>query len=152
MVRESIVVLITTKRSTRRDRSSKMLTQAKGMKDINDIDQGRKDSLEKRILTTSQMKKVPESLRYPESRKLISEDNVIQGRMKLSKKRIELVISDNIMNQSMIKDYIEIVDVDIDEEMLNMNMRLEYFGLRLHDQMKISEIDKLLKGIDQIEK
>lgn len=152
MVRESIVVLITTKRSTRRDRSSKMLTQAKGMKDINDIDQGRKDSLEKRTLAASQTAEAPESLRYPESRKLISEDNVIQGRMKLSKKRIELVISDNIMNQSMIKDYIEIVDVDIDEEMLNMNMRLEYFGLRLHDQMKISEIDKLLKGIDQIEK
>ena len=32
-----------------------------------------------------------------------------------------------------------------------MDMRLGYFGLGLYDQMKISEIDKLLKIIDQIE-
>ena len=32
-----------------------------------------------------------------------------------------------------------------------MDMRLGYFELGLHDQMKIPEVDKLLKIIDQIE-
>ena len=48
----------------------------------------------------------------------------------------------------MTKDYIEIVDIDNDEEMSDLDMRLGYFGLRLYDQMKISEIEKLLKIID----
>ena len=51
----------------------------------------------------------------------------------------------------MTKDCIEIVDIDNDEGMLNMDMRLGYFGLGLYDQMKIPEIDKLLKIVDQIE-
>ena len=75
---------------------------------------------------------------------------MIQQEVELSEKRIELVISDN-MKQSMAKGCIEIVDVDNDEGISNMNMRLEYFGLGLHDQMEISETDKLLEVIGQIE-
>ena len=51
----------------------------------------------------------------------------------------------------MTKVYIEPIDVDNDEGMSDMNMRLEYFGLRLHDQMEVSEANKLLKVVDQIE-
>ena len=47
----------------------------------------------------------------------------------------------------MAKGCIEIVD---DKNASNLYMRLGYFGLELHDQMKIPEIDKLLKIVDQI--
>ena len=53
------------------------------MKDVDDIDQGRKDSLEKRILIASQMMEVSESLCCSESRRSISEDSVIQEEMEL---------------------------------------------------------------------
>ena len=71
-------------------------------KDTNHADdKGRKDvsmqKSEKRILAASQMKEASESLRYLESKKSISEDNMIQERMELSNKRIEPVTSDNIM-------------------------------------------------------
>ena len=128
--------------------------RSKDTNHANDIDKERKNApvqkSKKRILTISQMEKVSESLYYPESKKSISEDNVIQGRMELSEKHIEFVINDNT-KQSMTKDCIEIVDVDNNERILNMNMRLGYFGLRLYDRLKISEIDKLLKIVDQIE-
>src|SRR5947199_7459935 len=87
-------------------------------------------------------------MRYSESKKSTSENSVTQKEAKLSKKRIELVMNvDNTTEQSMAKD-IEIID---NENALSMKMRLEYFELRLHDQMKISEADKLLKVVDQIE-
>ena len=131
--RDAIATLATMNGSARRSKSSKMPTRAKNTKDVDDIGQGRKDSLEKRILTTSQTMKAPESLHCPESRRSISEDNVTQKEMKLSEKRTEFAINDD------------------DERISNLNMRLEYFRLGLHDRLKISEIDKLLEIINQIE-
>ena len=93
MTRDAIATLAMTEQESDQNRMS---TRTKDMKDVNDIDQGRKDSLEKRILITSQTTKAPESLHCPESRKSTSEDNVIQEEMKLSKKRIKFVINDNI--------------------------------------------------------
>ena len=46
----------------------------------------------------------------------------------------------------MIKNYIE--NIDNNEEILKWNMKLEYFELELYNQMKISEIDKLLKIVN----
>ena len=121
---------------------------------VDDISKGRKDApvqeSEKRTLAASQTAEAPESLRCPESRKSTPEDNVTQERTELSEKRTKPVISDNT-EQSMAKDCIETVDVDNDEEMSNMDMRLGYFGLGLHDQMEIPETDKLLEVIGQIE-
>src|SRR5436190_2305932 len=51
----------------------------------------------------------------------------------------------------MAKVYIEPVDVDNDEGMSDMGMRLGYFGLGLHDQMEVPEADKLLEVVGQIE-
>ena len=73
--------------------------RSKDMNLMDDISKERKDvpvqKSEKRTLAASQMEEASESLRYPESRKSIFEDSVIQERMELSEKRIELVISDN---------------------------------------------------------
>jgi hypothetical protein len=51
----------------------------------------------------------------------------------------------------MAKVYIRPVDVDNDERMSNLGMRLGYFRLTLHDQMEVPEADKLLEVIGQIE-
>ena len=150
-VRGAIATLATTDGSARRSKSSRMPTRAKGTKDVDGIGQGRKDSLEKRTLAASQTAKAPESLRYPESRKLTSEDSVTQGRMESSEKRTEPVTND-ITKQSMAKIYIETIAVDNDEERtLDLGMRFGYFGLGLYDKMKIPEADKLLEVVDQIE-
>ena len=146
--RGAIATLATMDGSTRRSKSPRMPTRTK---DVDGIGQGRKDSLEKRILIASQTAEASESLRCPESRRSISEDSVTQEEAELSEKRIESVISDDTTKQSMTKVYIEPVDVDNDEGTSDMDMRLEYFGLRLHDQMKIPETDKLLEIVDQIE-
>ena len=145
--RGAIATLATTDESTRRNKSPRMPTRTKG---VDGIGQGRKDSLEKRTLAASQTAKAPESLRCPESRRSTSEDSVTQQEAELSEKRTEPATSDNT-EQSMAKDCIETVDVDNDEGTSDMDMRLGYFGLRLHDQMKIPEADKLLEVVDQIE-
>ena len=85
-------------------------------------------------------------MHYSELRKSISENNVIQKEMKLLDKCIEFIINNNI--KSIIKIYIEFIDIDNNKELLNINMRFEYFELGLYDQMKISEIDKLLKIVN----
>ena len=128
-----------------------MPTRSKGTKGVDGTGQGRKDSLEKRILAASQTAEAPESLRYPESRKSTSADSVTQGRAELSEKRTEPVTSDDTTEQSMAKVYIETVDVDNDEGTSDMEMRLGYFGLGLHDQMEVPEADKLLEVVGQIE-
>ena len=74
-----------------------------------------------------------------------------QKEAELSEKRTEPVTSNDNTEQSMTKGCIEIIDIDNDEGMSDMDMRFGYFGLGLHDRMKISEADKLLKVIDQIE-
>ena len=75
---------------------------------------------------------------------------MIQKEMELSEKCIKFIINDNIMKLIM-KIYIKIINInDNNKEILNMNMKLRYFELRLYDQMKIPEINKLLKIIDQI--
>ena len=51
----------------------------------------------------------------------------------------------------MTKDYIIIIDIDDDERTSDLDMRLGYFGLGLHDRLEIPDIDKLLKVVDQIE-
>ena len=111
------------------------------MKGVDGTGQGRKDSLEKRTLAASQTAEAPESLRYPESRKATSEDSVTQKEMELSEKRTEPVMNDDITGQSMVKGcieivdnesttepmakvYIEPIDIDNDEGMLDMGMRL----------------------------
>ena len=100
------------------------------MKHANDTDKRRKNApmqkLKKRTLFASQKKKASESLRYPESKESISEDNMTQEEMK----------------QSMVKDCIEIVD---DKNVLDLEMRLGYFELRLY-QLDILEIDKLFES------
>ena len=68
----------------------------------------------------------------------------------MAKGCIEIVNSDNT-TESMAKVYIEPVDVDNDEEASDLDMRLGYFGLGLHDQMEVPEADKLLEVIGQIE-
>jgi hypothetical protein len=81
------IELATTKGSTRRDRSPRMPTRAKGTKGMKGVDgtgQGRKYSLEKCTLTISQTEETPESLHYPESRRSTSEDNVTQKEMDFS--------------------------------------------------------------------
>ena len=93
MARGAIAMLATTNGSARRSKSPRMPTQSKDTKDVDDTGQGRNDSLEKRTLTASQMMEASESLRCPESRRSISEDNVIQKEMELSEKRIEFIIS-----------------------------------------------------------
>jgi hypothetical protein len=105
------IELATTKGSTRRDRSPRMPTRTKGTKGVDGTGQGRKDSLEKRILAVSQTEEAPESLRCPESRRSTSEDSVTQKETELSEKRAEPVNSDDIM-ESMAKGCIEIVDGD----------------------------------------
>ena len=107
--RDTIAALATTKGSARRDKSPKIPTRAKGTKGVDDTGQGRKDSLEKRILTASQTEEAPESLRYPESRKSTSEDNVTQR-------------SDNTTEQRMTKGCIETVDVNNDEGMPDIDL------------------------------
>ena len=126
------------------------MEMAKGTKGVDGTGQGRKDSLEKRILAASQMAEAPESLRYPESRRSTSEDSVTQKETELSEKRTEPVTSDNTM-EPMAKVYIETMDVDDDEGTSEMDMRLGYFGLGLHDQMEVPEADKLLEIVSQIE-
>src|SRR5436190_20604655 len=121
------------------------------MECVNDTGQGRKDSLEKRTLAASQTEEAPESLRYPESRRSTSEDSVTHEEAELSEKRTEPATSDNITEQPMAKGCIETVDVDNDEETSDMDMRLGYFGLGLHDQMEVPEDDKLLEVVGQIE-
>ena len=106
--------------------------------------------LGKRTLFASQMEEASESLCYPESEKSTSEDSVTQGRMELSEKHTEPVTNDN-MEHTMAKGCIETVDVDNDERTSDLDMRLEYFGLGLHDQMEVPESDRLLKVIGQIE-
>ena len=131
--RGAIATLATTDGSARRSKSPRMPTRAKGTKGVNGIGQERKDSLEKRTLTTSQTMEAPESLHCPESRRSTSEDSVTQQEVELSEKRTEPATSDN------------------DEGTSNMDMRLEYFGLGLHDRMEVPETDKLLEVVDQIE-
>ena len=128
--RGAIATLATMDGSTRRSKSPRMPTRTKG---VDDTGQGRKDSLEKRTLAASQTAKAPESLRCPESRRSTSEDSVTQEEAELPEKRTESAISDN------------------DEGMSDMDMRLGYFGLGLHDRIEIPEADKLLEVIDQIE-
>ena len=131
--RGAIATLATMNGSTRRSKSPRMPTRSKDTKGVDGTGQGRKDSLEKRTLAASQTAEAPESLRCPESRRSTSEDSVIQEEAELSEKRIESAINDN------------------DEGTSDMDMRLGYFGLGLHDRMKISEADKLLEVIGQIE-
>ena len=131
--RGAIATLATTDGSTRRSKSSRIPTRSKDTKGVDGTGQGRKDSLEKRTLAASQTTETPESLRYPESRRSTSEDSMTQEEAELPEKRTESVISDN------------------DEETSDMDMRLGYFGLGLHDQMEIPEADKLLEIVDQIE-
>jgi hypothetical protein len=60
--------------------------------------------------------------------------------------------SDNTTEQPMAKGCIVTVDVDNnDERTSDIEMRLEYFELKLHDQMEVREADKLLKVVGQIE-
>ena len=138
--RGAIATLATTNGSTRRSKSPRMPTRSKDTKGVDGTDQGRKDSLEKRTLAASQTAEAPESLRYPESRRSTSEDSVTQEETELSEKRTEPATNDDTT-----------MDVDNDEGTSDMDMRLGYFGLGLHDQMEIPEADKLLEIIGQIE-
>ena len=52
------------------------------------------------------------------------------------------------MKQAMAKGCIETVD---DENASNLEMRLGYFGLGLHDRLEVPEADKLLEVVGQIE-
>src|SRR5271169_3013876 len=110
--RGSIAALATT---TGRSKSPRMPTRAKGTKGVDGTGQGRKDSLEKRILAASQTAEAPESLRYPESRRSTSKDSVTQKETELSEKRTEPVIDNDNRTEPMAKVYIETVDVDNDE-------------------------------------
>ena len=138
-VRGAIATLATMDGSTRRSKSPRMPTRTK---DVDGTGQGRKDSLEKRILAASQTAEASESLRCPESRRSTSEDSVTQEEGELPEKHTESAISDDTMEQSMAKVYIGSIDVDNDEGMSNMDMRFGYFGLGLCDQMEVPEADK----------
>ena len=148
--RGAIATLATMDGSTRRSKSPRMPTRSKDTEDVDGTGQGRKDSLEKRILAASQMAEVPESLRYPESRRSTSEDSVTQKEAEQSEKRTEPATNDDT-TEPMTKAYIESVDINNDEGMSDMDMRLGYFGLGLCDQMEIPEADKLLEIVGQIE-
>ena len=107
--RDAIATLATTDGSIRRNKSPKdrMPTRPKVTKGVDGTGQGRKDSLEKRILAASQTAEAPESLRYPELKESTSEDSVTQEETE----------------QSMAKGCIETVD---DERTSDLEMRLGY--------------------------
>jgi hypothetical protein len=150
--RDTITALATMKGLTKRNKSPKVPTRSEDKKGVDDTDQRRKDSSRKPTLFASQTKEAPESLHYPESRRSTSENSVIQKETELSEKRTEPITSDDTMEQPMAKGCIETINIDNDDKrMLDLGMRLGYFGLRLHDQMEIPETDKLLKIVDQIE-
>ena len=48
------------------------------------------------------------------------------------------------------KIYIKFININNNKKLLNMNIKFEYFELGLYNQIKISEINKLLKIINQI--
>ena len=114
----------------------KELTGWKDKNPVNGIDKGRKDSprwkSEKRTLFASQKEEASESLRYPESKESASKDSMTQEGTE----------------QAMAKGCIETVD---NENASNLEMRLGYFGLGLHDQLEVPEADKLLEVVGQIE-
>jgi transposase InsO family protein len=90
------------------------------------------EELEKRILSTSQMEEVPESLRYLKSEESISEDQVTQEEMELS---------DDDSRTIEVK---EITEEDLE-------VRLGYIGMRLHDKLEVPEAKTLLEVIGQID-
>ena len=71
-----------------------------------------------------------------------------QKETELSEKRTETFNSDDITEQSMAKGCIETVD---DESTSDLEMRLGYLRLGLHDRLKVPEADKLLEVVDRIE-
>jgi hypothetical protein len=108
---------------------------------------GKKDSpgkkSEKRTLFVSQTEEASESLRYPESES-ISEDSVTQRRTEAS----DLIAGSVNTESSMAKGCIETV---ADQDASDLEVRLGYFGLGLHNQLEVPEADKLLEVFGQIE-
>jgi hypothetical protein len=113
-------------------------------------DMGRNDSprktSEKRTLFVSQTEETSESLRCPESKESTSEDSVTQGRTESSDSYAEPVTSDSTTEGSIAKGCIETVN-----NALELETRLGYFGLGLHDQLEVPEAHKLLEVVSQIE-
>src|SRR6266513_1361565 len=88
--------------------------------------------LEKRILSTSQMEEVSESLRYPKSVESVSEDQVTQEQMELS--------DDNSRT-------IEVKDTTEED----LEVRLRYVGMGFHNKLEVPEAKTLLEVIGQID-
>src|SRR5437762_363442 len=88
--------------------------------------------LEKRILLTSQMEEVSESLRYPKSVESVSEDQVTQEQMELS---------DDNSRTIEVKDTTE----------KDLEVRLGYVGTGFHNKLEVPEAKTLLEVIGQID-
>jgi len=88
--------------------------------------------LEKRILSTSQMEEVSESLRYPKSVESVSEDQVTQEQMELS---------DDNSRTIEVKDTTE----------KDLEVRLGYVGMGFHNKLEVPEAKTLLEVIGQID-
>lgn len=88
--------------------------------------------MEKRILSTSQMEEVSESLRYPKSVESVSEDQVTQEQMELS--------DDNSRT-------IEVKDTTEED----LEVRLGYVGTGFHNKLEVPEAKTLLEVIGQID-
>src|SRR5437667_7688686 len=88
--------------------------------------------LEKRILPTSQMEEVSESLRYSKSVESVSEDQVTQEQME---------ISDDNSRTIEVKDTTE---KDLEE-------RLGYVGTGFHNKLEVPEAKTLLEVIGEID-
>jgi Predicted aspartyl protease len=87
--------------------------------------------LEKRILATSQMKEVPESLCYPKSEESISKDYMTQEQKKLS---------DDDSKSVKIKDCTE----------NDLEVRLGYIGMGIQNKLEVPEAKTLLQVNGQI--
>jgi hypothetical protein len=106
--------------------------QLRELEEKNEEKESLEMELEKRILVTSQMEEVPESLRYPKSEESVSEDQVTQEEIELS----------NDANSRTIK------VKDIIEE--DLEVRLGYIGKGFHDKLEVPEAKTLLEVIGQI--
>ena len=88
--------------------------------------------MEKRILPTSQMEEVSESLCYPKSVESVSEDQVTQEQMELS--------DDNSRT-------IEVKDTTEED----LDVRLEYVRMGSNNKLEVPEAKILLEVIGQID-
>ena len=130
---------------------------SRGMKAENHSDAKREEGKdppgkesEKRTLFVSLKEETSESLRYPESEGSTSEDCVTQEGMEGSMAKGCIgTITQGRAEESMAKGYIETVAPQ--DEIMEMERRLGYYGLRLQEPQEVPEANTLLEVVGRIE-